>query len=86
MLPLQYNIEGIWYNKKIFAAHGLTAPATWPELVSDVNRQAQGGRGAPALRFRPAGLAARAADQRVPVPVDLGPDALAEGRETGRRN
>ena len=35
VLPFQYNIEGIWYNKKILAAHGLTAPATWPELVSD---------------------------------------------------
>ena len=35
VLPFDYNIEGIWYNKKIFAANGITAPATWPELVSD---------------------------------------------------
>ena len=42
-------------------------------------RQAQGRRGAPALRFRPAGLAAHAADQRVPVPVAR-PGCAAEGR------
>ena len=35
VLPYEYNIEGFWYNKKIFAAHGLTVPTTWPELVSD---------------------------------------------------
>ncbi len=34
-LPFEFNIEGFWYNKKVFAAHSLTPPSTWPELVSD---------------------------------------------------
>jgi raffinose/stachyose/melibiose transport system substrate-binding protein len=33
-LPNEFNIEGIWYNKKIFAAHNLQVPGTWDELVS----------------------------------------------------
>lgn len=33
-LPYQYNIEGIFYNKKLFADQGLTAPKTWGDLVS----------------------------------------------------
>ncbi|MEU5030710.1 ABC transporter substrate-binding protein [Streptomyces milbemycinicus] len=34
VLPYEYNIEGIFYNKKIFTENGLTVPATWDELVS----------------------------------------------------
>ena len=34
-LPTELNIEGIWYNKKIFSANGITVPTTWDELVSD---------------------------------------------------
>ncbi|MBR7831766.1 extracellular solute-binding protein [Actinospica durhamensis] len=34
-LPAEYNIEGIFYNKQIFAAHGLSVPSTWDELVAD---------------------------------------------------
>jgi raffinose/stachyose/melibiose transport system substrate-binding protein len=34
-LPLELNIEGFWYNKSIFAAHGITPPTTWPDLVAD---------------------------------------------------
>jgi raffinose/stachyose/melibiose transport system substrate-binding protein len=33
-LPLQYNIEGIFYNKKIFAENGISVPQTWEELVA----------------------------------------------------
>ncbi|GAA4811058.1 ABC transporter substrate-binding protein [Streptomyces ziwulingensis] len=35
VLPYEYNIEGIFYNKKIFQENGLRAPGTWDELVSD---------------------------------------------------
>ncbi|MFD8001782.1 ABC transporter substrate-binding protein, partial [Streptomyces mirabilis] len=35
VLPYEYNIEGIFYNKKIFTANGLSVPTTWDELVSD---------------------------------------------------
>lgn len=32
-LPLGMNVEGIWYNKKIFADLGLKIPQTWSELM-----------------------------------------------------
>ncbi|MFD3653257.1 ABC transporter substrate-binding protein [Streptomyces sp. NPDC058620] len=34
VLPYEYNIEGIFYNKKLFAERGITEPATWDELVA----------------------------------------------------
>ncbi len=34
-LPLEFNIEGFWFNKKLFAAHGIMPPSTWPELLAD---------------------------------------------------
>jgi raffinose/stachyose/melibiose transport system substrate-binding protein len=33
-LPFQYNIEGIFYNKKIFAEHAISVPQSWDELVA----------------------------------------------------
>ncbi|WP_203861594.1 ABC transporter substrate-binding protein [Plantactinospora mayteni] len=33
-LPFQYNIEGIFYNKTLFAQHGVTPPTTWDEFVA----------------------------------------------------
>ncbi|MBO3752452.1 extracellular solute-binding protein [Streptosporangiaceae bacterium NEAU-GS5] len=33
-LPFELNIEGIWYNKKIFADNAITPPATWDDLVT----------------------------------------------------
>jgi raffinose/stachyose/melibiose transport system substrate-binding protein len=33
-LPYQYNIEGVWYNKKIFADNGISAPTTYDDLVA----------------------------------------------------
>jgi raffinose/stachyose/melibiose transport system substrate-binding protein len=33
-LPNELNIEGIWFNKKIFAEQGITPPGTWDELVA----------------------------------------------------
>ena len=42
-LPLEFNIEGFWYNKQIFAQNGLTAPTTWDQLVADAAKlQANG--------------------------------------------
>ncbi|WP_154792544.1 extracellular solute-binding protein [Occultella kanbiaonis] len=32
-LPFQYNIEGFWYNKQIFADNGLEVPTTWAEFT-----------------------------------------------------
>ncbi|MFE7644239.1 ABC transporter substrate-binding protein [Streptomyces phaeoluteigriseus] len=34
VLPYEYNIEGIFYNKKLFQDNGLTVPDTWAELGS----------------------------------------------------
>ncbi|WP_405724881.1 extracellular solute-binding protein [Streptomyces sp. NBC_00028] len=34
VLPYEYNIEGIFYNKKLFEANGLKVPGTWDELVA----------------------------------------------------
>ncbi|WP_327657672.1 ABC transporter substrate-binding protein [Streptomyces sp. NBC_00483] len=34
VLPYEYNIEGIFYNKKVFKANGIETPGTWAELRS----------------------------------------------------
>ncbi|MHC5257526.1 ABC transporter substrate-binding protein [Streptomyces sp. UC4497] len=34
VLPYEYNIEGIFYNKKVFKANGIETPGTWDELRS----------------------------------------------------
>ncbi|KQX63913.1 ABC transporter substrate-binding protein [Streptomyces sp. Root1310] len=34
VLPYEYNIEGIFYNKKVFADNGIAVPGTWTELVA----------------------------------------------------
>jgi raffinose/stachyose/melibiose transport system substrate-binding protein len=37
-LPNEMNIEGIWYNKKIFADNNITVPTTWDDLVADMKK------------------------------------------------
>ncbi|MFJ9387824.1 ABC transporter substrate-binding protein [Nocardioides sp. NPDC101246] len=32
VLPTEFNIEGIWYNKKLFTDNGIKIPATWDDL------------------------------------------------------
>ena len=32
-LPLEFNIEGFWYNRKIFRENGLSVPTTWAQFV-----------------------------------------------------
>ena len=34
-VPFQMNIEGMFYNKKIFAEHGITVPVTFNQLLAD---------------------------------------------------
>ena len=34
-VPFQFNIEGLFYNKKIFADNGITIPTTYAELLAD---------------------------------------------------
>lgn len=33
VLPYQYNIEGIWYNKQLLADNGVAVPTSWAELT-----------------------------------------------------
>jgi raffinose/stachyose/melibiose transport system substrate-binding protein len=43
VLPDEFNIEGIFYNKKVFAQQGIAIPATWDQLVADAAKlQAKG--------------------------------------------
>ncbi|MGN8027560.1 extracellular solute-binding protein [Microbacterium sp. 22242] len=43
-LPTEFNIEGLWYNKKLLADAGVTeAPKTWDELVADAAKLKSGG-------------------------------------------
>jgi raffinose/stachyose/melibiose transport system substrate-binding protein len=32
VLPTEFNVEGFWYNKKLFADNGIEAPKTWDDL------------------------------------------------------
>ena len=76
VLPYEYNIEGVFYNKKLFAAHGVTVPTTWDQLVAD------------AAAFQAAGIQPFAASGQQGWPItrlisgylfrSLGPDALKD--------
>src|SRR4051794_15920532 len=37
-LPLELNIEGLWYNKQLFSRNGITPPQTWDELVQAADK------------------------------------------------
>ena len=74
VLPYEYNIEGIFYNKELFQKHGITAPQTWDDL------------GAAAAKLKAAGTQPFAASGQQGWPLtrlisgylfrSLGPDAL----------
>ena len=74
VLPFEYNIEGIWYNKALFEEHDLAVPETWDELV------------AAAQTFSDAGVLPFSASGEQGWPItrfignylyrDLGPDAM----------
>jgi raffinose/stachyose/melibiose transport system substrate-binding protein len=74
VLPYELNIEGIFYNKKLFAEHHVAIPHTWDQLV------------ATAATFKAAGVTPFSASGHEGWPItrlisgylfrDLGPDAL----------
>lgn len=74
VLPFEYNIEGIWYNKKLFADNSVEVPSTWGDLVDA------------AKTFKAAGVTPFAASGEQGWPLtrlisgylfrDLGPDAM----------
>lgn len=73
-IPFEFNIEGFWYNKDIFAANGIEIPTTWDELADAAQQLEDAG----VLPFSAAG------DQGWPITRllsgylfrDLGADAL----------
>lgn len=74
VLPYQYNVEGVWYNKKLFADNNIQAPKTWDEFVTAGEK------------LKAAGLQPLSASGKQGWPLtrlvsgylfsDLGPDAL----------
>ena len=74
VLPYEFNIEGIFYNKRLFAQQGVNVPQTWDDLV------------AAAAKFKAAGVIPFSASGQQGWPItrlisgylfrDLGPDAL----------
>ncbi|MBT2538705.1 extracellular solute-binding protein [Arthrobacter sp. ISL-69] len=81
VLPYQFNIEGVWYNKQVFADNGLKVPTTWDEMVSAADK------------LKASGVTAFSASGEQGWPItrlisgylyrELGPDALkkvAEGK------
>jgi raffinose/stachyose/melibiose transport system substrate-binding protein len=76
VMPYQFNIEGIWYNKKLFTDNGVAVPATYDDLV------------AAAAKFKAAGITPFSADGKDGWPItrlisgylyrELGPDALQQ--------
>lgn len=74
-LPTEYNIEGIFYNKKIFTQQGISVPQTWDDLV------------AAAAKLQGAGVQPFSASGQQGWPLtrlisgyiyrDLGPDAMS---------
>jgi raffinose/stachyose/melibiose transport system substrate-binding protein len=74
VLPFEYNVEGIWYNKAIFAEQRIDEPQTFDELV------------AAAAKLEAAGIQPFSASGEQGWPItrlisgylfrDLGPDAL----------
>ena len=45
VLPYQYNIEGIWYNKKLLSDNGIQVPETWDQLTAAAAKlQGAGGK------------------------------------------
>ncbi|NUO45740.1 MAG: extracellular solute-binding protein [Streptomyces sp.] len=76
VMPYQFNIEGIWFNKKLFADHHVATPTTYDQLVKA------------AAKFKGAGVTPFAADGKDGWPLtrlvsgylyrELGPDALQD--------
>jgi raffinose/stachyose/melibiose transport system substrate-binding protein len=76
VMPYQFNIEGIWYNKKLFTDNNVAIPTTYDELV------------AAAAKFKTAGVTPLSASGKAGWPITrlvsgylyraLGPDALQQ--------
>ncbi|GAA3290262.1 ABC transporter substrate-binding protein [Arthrobacter citreus] len=43
VLPYEYNVEGIWYNKQLFTENGVDVPETWEDLQAAAQTFADAG-------------------------------------------
>jgi raffinose/stachyose/melibiose transport system substrate-binding protein len=78
-LPFQYNIEGVFYNKKLFAEYGVNPPATWTDLVGAAKYfKAEG-----AIPITEAGSEGWPVTRMIGNHIfrNLGPDAMAAVRD-----
>ena len=75
-IPFQFNIEGLFYNKKIFKDNGISVPTTYAELLSD------------SAKLKAAGITPISASGAAGWPIsrwigillyrELGPNAMAD--------
>jgi raffinose/stachyose/melibiose transport system substrate-binding protein len=78
-LPYQYNLEGIWYNKAIFAELGLEEPRTFDELLEVAGAVKDAGH----QPFAQAGAAGWPLTRLMGMYIfrEVGPDAMAKIRD-----
>lgn len=73
-VPFQFNIEGIFYNKKMLSDNGITPPTTWTELVAAATKL----KAANVQPFVASGKTGWTISRWIGAYIlrDLGPDAL----------
>jgi raffinose/stachyose/melibiose transport system substrate-binding protein len=73
-VPFQMNIEGLFYNKKIFAQHGITVPTTFTQLLADAAKLKAAG----VLPFSASGVSGWPISRWVGILLfrELGPNAM----------
>lgn len=74
VMPYQFNIEGVWYNKKLFAANGIAVPTTYDQLVAAAAKLKSAG----VIPFSASGVAGWPITRLISSYIyrELGPDAL----------
>lgn len=76
VLPTEFNVEGIWYNKQLFADNAIDVPTTWDELAAAAETLSAAG----ATPFAAAGKDGWPLTRLVGNYIfrSLGPDAMAK--------
>jgi raffinose/stachyose/melibiose transport system substrate-binding protein len=78
-MPYQYNLEGVWYNKEIFAELGVEEPQTFDELVDVATAAADAGY----VPIAQAGADGWPLTRLMGLHIfrNVGPDAMAQVRD-----
>jgi raffinose/stachyose/melibiose transport system substrate-binding protein len=73
-VPFQFNIEGLFYNKKIFAEHNISVPTTYGELLADAAKLKAAG----VIPFSASGATGWTISRWIGILLfrELGPDAM----------